>query len=138
MYNFRTISGSTKFLSYKDWAIGDYVIGKIVMFKPNKLSPKFQDVQVTVLESNIDKDSVTLNPKDSFTINGTTVLENALLQGVEEGDIIRVEFLGKEANKTGAFKGKMSNRLDIKIAPAQDEAKVVSQSKASQSDDEVL
>jgi hypothetical protein len=123
MYNFKTLSGSTKFLSYKDWAINDFVVGKVLRFNPNSLNPKVQDVIVSVIDSNIKTEKMSLSKSDTFTINGTTALEKALVQGVEEGDIIKVTYKGKEPNKTGAYKGVLSNRLDVQVAPAQDQAK---------------
>jgi hypothetical protein len=123
MYNFKTLSSSTKFLSYKDWAINDYVVGKILRLAANSLNPKVQDVIVSVIDSNIKTEKMSLVAGDTFTINGTTALEKALIQGVEEGDIIKVTFKGKEPNKTGAYKGVLSNRLEVQVAPAQDQAK---------------
>jgi hypothetical protein len=75
-----------------------------------------------------------LSVNDAFTINGTTALQKALDNSdVEEGQIIKVVYLGKESVKTGAWKGTMANKLDVFIAEP---------SKASPSnpitDDEVL
>lgn len=125
MYNFKQLTGSSKFLSYKDWAINDFVVGKIERFQVNSKNPKVQDVVVTVLDSNIKKEKVTLAQQDTFTINGTTALQKALDRGVEDGDIIKVVYLGKEAIKTGPYKGQLANKLDVFVAPAQDQAKFV-------------
>lgn len=123
MYNFKQLTGSSKFLSYKEWAVNDYVVGKILRFQQNNKNPKVQDVIVTVVDSNIKKDKITLTKSDVFTINGTTALQRALDQGVEDGDIIKVIYLGKESIKTGTYKGQLANKLDVFVAPAQDQAK---------------
>jgi hypothetical protein len=124
MYNFKQLTGSSKFLSYKDWAVNDFVVGKIERFQVNSKNPKVQDVVVIVLDSNIKKEKVTLVQEDTFTINGTTALQKALDRGVEEGDIIKVVYLGKEPIKTGTYKGQLANKLDVFVAPAQDQAKL--------------
>lgn len=122
MYNFKQLTGSSKFLSYKEWAVNDFVVGEVVRFQTNNKNPKVQDVIVTVLDSNIKKDKVSLTKDDVFTINGTTALQKALSNGVEEGDILKVVFLGKETIKTGQWKGQQANKLDVFVAPAQDKA----------------
>jgi hypothetical protein len=117
MYDFKQVTSSSKFLSYKDWDINDYVVGKILNFKANSKNPKVQDVIVSILDSNIKKDKVVLSVNDAFTINGTTALQKALDNSdVEEGQIIKVVYLGKESVKTGAWKGTMANKLDVFIA----------------------
>ena len=117
MYDFKQVTSSSKFLSYKDWDINDYVVGKILNFKVNSKNPKVQDVIVSILDSNIKKDKVVLSVSDAFTINGTTALQKALDNtDVEEGQIIKVVYLGKEPVKTGAWKGTMANKLDVFIA----------------------
>jgi len=123
MYNFKQLTGSSKFLSYKEWSVNDFVVGKVVRFQQNNKNPKVQDVIVSVIDSNIKKDKLTLTKNDTFTINGTTALQKALDAGVEDGDIIKVVYLGKEPVKTGAYKGQLANKLDVFVAPAQDQAK---------------
>lgn len=118
MYNFKQLTGNTKFLSYKEWKPSDFVVGKIERFSPNSKNTKVTDVVVTILESNILNERVTLSPKDLFTINGTTALQKALDTGVEEGDIIKVIYLGKETVKTGPWKGTMANKLEVYLSPA--------------------
>lgn len=106
MYDFKRATNSSKFLSYKDWEINDYVVGKILNFKPNSKNDKVTDIIVSILDSNIKKEKVSLVANDTFTINGTTALQKALDNSdVVEGDIIKVVYLGKEPVKTGSYKG---------------------------------
>lgn len=134
MYDFKQVTSSSKFLSYKDWDINDYVVGKILNFKANSKNPKVQDVIVSILDSNINKDKVVLSVNDAFTINGTTALQKALDNtDVEEGQIIKVVYLGKEPVKTGTWQGLMANKLDVFIAKPSE----VSPSNPA-TDDEVL
>lgn len=133
MYDFKRATNSSKFLSYKDWAINDYVVGKILNFKPNSKNDKVTDIIVSILDSNIKKEKVSLVANDTFTINGTTALQKALDNSdVVEGDIIKVVYLGKEPVKTGSYKGTMANMLDVFIAKAPALPPIPS------SDDEVL
>ncbi len=122
MYNFKELTGNTKFLSYAQWPIGGYVIGTIKMFKPNSKNPKHQDVIVDVIDSNLKTSTVSIVKNDPFTINGTTALEKTL-GAVEEGDIIKVTYLGKEEVKQGQWKGTKANKLKVEVAPAQDKTK---------------
>jgi len=132
MYDFKKLTGNSKFLSYKDWAVNDYVVGKVEILKQNSKNPKVQDAVITIIDTNIKKPNLTLAKNDRFTINGTTALQKALDAGVEEGDILKVVYLGKEEVKTGQWKGTKANKLDVFVAPAQDQAKFETQ------DEEVL
>ena len=120
MYEFKKLSGTTKYLSYKEWKANDYVVGKVERFKQNTKNPKVQDVVVTIIDSNIKTPKLTLAKNDPFTINGTTALQKAIEGGVEEGDILKVVYKGKETIKTGPYKGSLANSLDVFVAPAQD------------------
>ena len=131
VYNFKELTGSTKFLSYKDWPVNQYVVGTVKKFSPNKLNPNAQDVMVEVLDTNISTEKLTLKKGDNFTINGTTALEKVLGE-VEEGDILKVTYEGKGVNTTGKYKGKESNRLKIQVAPAQDKANFTDKSEESE------
>jgi len=123
MHDFKTLTGNTKYLSYKDWSVGGFVVGTVTSFKSNSKNPKVQDVVVDVIESNLKTPTFSLKKDEVFTINGTTALER-VLGSVEEGDIIKVTFLGKEEVKTGEWKGTKANKLEVQVAAAQDKAKL--------------
>ncbi len=121
MYNFKNLTSNTKFLSYKEWPIGGYVVGTVKMFRPNYKNPKHQDVIVDVIDTNLKTAAFTLKKNDPFTINGTTSLEK-VLGAVEEGDIIKVTYEGKQEVKSGQWKGTKANKLKVEVAAAQDRA----------------
>lgn len=132
MYNFKSLTASTKFLSYKEWQMGGYVVGKVKDFRPNSKNPKHKDVIVEVIETNLGSDKLTLSKGELFTINGTTALQK-VVDSIGEEDILKVTFLGKEEVKTGQWKGTKANKLEIQVAAAQDYA-----SNEDNSDDEIL
>jgi hypothetical protein len=134
MYNFKTLTGNTKFLSYKQWPVGKFVVGTITGFRPNAKNPKNQDVIITVLDTNIQVPNLSLSKNDPFTINGTTALQK-VLGSVEEGDIIKVTYEGTETVKTGQWKGTQANKLKVEVAPAQEKENFVA---AQESEDEDL
>jgi hypothetical protein len=121
-YDFKQLTVNTKYLSYKLWPVGQYVVGEVHSFKQNAKNPKHRDVIVKVIDSNIKTPSVTLAKGDMFTINGTTSLEK-VLGAVEENDIIKVTYKGTETVKTGQWAGAKTNVLDVQVAPNQDKAK---------------
>lgn len=119
MFEFKQLTGSSKFLSYKEWKINDFVVGKVEVMKTNSKNPKVQDLVVTVLESNIKSDKVSLASGDRFTINGTTALQKAVDEGIEVGNVVKVVYKGKETVKTGQWKGQQANALEVFVAPTQ-------------------
>lgn len=134
MFQFKELTASTKYLSYKSWAIGGYVIGTVKMFRPNAKNPKNQDVIVDVIDSNLKSDKTVIAKGDAFTINGTTALQKTL-GAVEEGDIIKVTYLGQEEVKSGQWKGTKANKLKVEVAAAQDKHQFESASTNEDSDD---
>lgn len=135
MYNFKSLTAATKFLSYKEWGIGGYVVGIIHDFRPNNKNPKNKDVIVKVIESNLKNDKMALGKDDLFTINGTTALQK-VVDSIEEGDILKVTFLGTETVKSGQWQGTKANKLDIQVAAAQDAGKYSQEE--SNEDEEIL
>lgn len=130
MYNFQVLNDKTKFCSYKEQKPGNYVVGKILRFAPNKKNAKNTDVIVEVIESNIKTEKCTLVKGDKYTINGTTALQNVLNDNeVVAGGVIKVVFKGTETVKAGQWKGTQANSLEIGyVAP---EGTVVPESKDS-------
>lgn len=122
MYNFKKISGS-KFLSYKDWGVGNYVIGQVTAIQESKLNAKNSDLVVDILEATIKIGDTPLKKGESFTINGSAALQKAVDRGIEVDDIVKVVYTGTTPTKTGAYKGKPQNTFDIFVAPVQDKAK---------------
>lgn len=133
MFEFKKVSGSSKFLSYKEWGVNGYVVGQITAMTPSKLNDKNTDVHVDVIDTNLKGEKLVLKKGDAFTINGSAALSQAIEKGVEIKDIIKVVYTGQTETKTGKYKGKMQNTFEIFVAPAQDKAKF-----ESQEDNEVL
>lgn len=134
MFQFKSLTASTKYLSYKEWPVDTFVVGQVIRFATNKMNPKHKDVVVEIIESNVKTDKVTLVKGDLLTINGTTALEKAINAGIEEDDIIKVVYKGKVINKSGEWKGQKSNALEVSVAPAQDKHKVTSKSSEESED----
>lgn len=120
MYEFKQLTGTSKFLSYKEWRVNDFVAGKVEVMKQNSKNPKVQDLVVTVLDSSLNNEKITLKSGDRFTINGTTALQKAVEEGIDVGSIVKVVYKGKETVKTGQWKGQLANALEVFVAPPQE------------------
>lgn len=114
-FNFRQVTGQSKFRAWKEWKKGDSAIGKVIGFTPNKKSNKFMDVIIDLVEHNFS-DMPTLVKGDRFAMNGNTQLQKFLNTPVNIGDTIKVLYQGKEVVKTGEWAGNETHCIEGFIA----------------------
>jgi hypothetical protein len=113
-YNFKSLTQFSKFRSWKDWSVGEFVIGKLVDIVPNTKNPKNNDLILEVLELGFKMDGVTVGSR--FSVNGCASVQRAIDAGIEENDIVRVEYRGQETVKTGQWKGTKTHVIEVSVA----------------------
>jgi hypothetical protein len=119
-FNFRQVTGSSKFRSWKEWKKGEFVILKIESFAPNKKNTKFLDITGKVLDHNFSQSDWQKN--DRVSVNGTTGLQkfiDAELANLGEVDLkalvgktCKIIFMGQDIVKTGAWAGSKTNVIE--------------------------
>lgn len=129
-FNFRQVTGQSKFRSWKDWKKGEYVIGKVESLQPNQKNPKFQDIVIKLVEHNW-KEKVTAEVGERFSINGNTGIQKGINEaGVAPGMIVKVVYGGMDTVKTGQWAGTKTHVTELYVA-GQTSEDVVSQVEGS-------
>jgi len=117
-FTFKKSKSNRKFLTWAKWSEGDYLIGKF----HGEVADKFGNPSYTVevFETSLPD----LKEGDMFGLNSNGSLNYKMKnEEVTKGDVIRVEYLGKEKiNSPGnPFDGKDFHNVELEIAEAGDE-----------------
>jgi len=123
-YNFRTVMGQSSYRSWKQWDIGDYLVGKYVSEGEDQFgNPNYK---VEVIEAGFSEGEA---PKQNsiFSFNSSGALNKAMEQ-VAVGDVIKVIYKGEETVTKGKFKGKKFHSMEVLVAPANGSAPVTTSS----------
>lgn len=113
-FNFRQVTGSSKYRAWKEWKKGEFMIMKVESFSPNKKNTKYMDITGKVLDHNFSQSD--LNKEDRFSLNGTTGIQKAVDTGMKVGDTIKVVYGGSEIVKTGQWAGSKTHVIECYIA----------------------
>lgn len=119
MFNFRQVTGQSKFRSWKDWKKGEFVVGKVEGFTPNRKNTKFNDLIIKLVDFNFSQQG--LEKGDRFALNGNTQLQKFLNTPVQVGDVVKVVYLGTEIVKTGEYAGAKTHCVEGYIADQETE-----------------
>lgn len=115
-FNFKQLTGSKKFRAWNDWKPQDYVIGTIELIETDSLNKNFKNITLKVEEVGFGSNGIDLSKGERLHLNPCASLQQGLDKGAQIGSVIKVVYLGKEENKKGDFKGKLSHRLEVYIA----------------------
>lgn len=115
MYDFKQLTGNSKYRSWKEWANGDFIIGEVVRFQPNNKNPKFQDIVIKVKQVGF-KAQTNVVENDMFSINGNSGIQKAIEVGIDDGDIIKVTYGGMAVVKTGQWAGTKTHVTSVEVA----------------------
>jgi hypothetical protein len=106
--------GQSSYRAWKNWAAGDFLVGKYVSESVDQFgNPNYK---VEVIEASFgDKN----NPKvgSLFTFNSSGALKKSFSE-ISEGDIVKVIYKGVEPAPGGKFKGKPTHMMTVMVAPA--------------------
>jgi hypothetical protein len=114
-YEFRQLTGNSKYRSWKEWAKDDFIIGEVERFEPNRKNPKFQDIVIKVKQVGF-KAATDVAVGDMFSINGNTGIQKAIDMGIEENDIIKVTYGGQATVKNGQWAGTKTHVTSVEVA----------------------
>lgn len=122
-FKFKTAKGSKTYLSWKNWEIGEYILGKFVNESTDKY--KKPSYEIEIIETNLDRKAVKggtvekheYKEGEMFALNHNGSL-GWRMGDVEIGDIIRVEYTGLEAieKKGHDYEGSDFHSVDVQIA----------------------
>lgn len=110
-FSFKKVKGSSKYLTWKKWLCGDYLIGKFVEEGQDQFgNPSYR---TEVIETSLED----VEEGDTFTLNSNGAL-NYKMEDVNKGDIIRVEYLGEDIldNPKSPFNGKPYHKVELEVA----------------------
>lgn len=126
-FNFRQVTGQSKYRAWNGWKKGDTIVLKVESFSPNKKNAKYSDITGKVISHNFQQSDI--HPEDRMTLNGTTGTQKAVDTGMKVGDVIQVVYSGQEIVKTGQWQGSKTHAMEVYIAD-QDSPDVVSEAQS--------
>lgn len=96
-FSFRKVSGKQNFKGWKEWQVGDYVAGKFIRTTPGYKGSTDNPNYVIEVEETTFED---VKEGEFFSINHNGLLKYHMIdKNVKAGDIIKVEYEGKEPMK---------------------------------------
>lgn len=114
----RELTASVTYRGYKEWAVGDIVIGEIVDFRKDDYGGT--GVVINVLDCQFSKDAKKYEGKKLY-LNSCAVIKK--LQADELlsiGQTIQVEYKGTSVTKKGKYAGKDFHEVGIQIVEEDD------------------
>ena len=119
-YNFRTVMGQSSYRAWKNWDIGDYLVGKFVsQGEDNFGNPSYK---VEVIEAGFENaDAPATGSIFSFNSSGAL---NKAMEEISVGDVLKVIYKGEDTVTKGKFKGKKFRSMEVLVAPANGSAPV--------------
>lgn len=96
-FNYKKVSGKQNFKGWKDWQVGDYVAGKFMRTAPGyKGSTENPNYIIEIYETSFED----MKEGSLFSLNHNGLLKFHMEdKGVQVGDIIKVEYEGREPMK---------------------------------------
>ena len=110
------VTMSKMYRGFDDWAVGDCVIGKIVGTNKDKYG--HTGPVVKVIEAQFKKDAEKFVGKN-LAINSTGKMRKNMPE-FTMGELIQVEYLGKNTMEKGKFAGKDAHDVNILILEEDD------------------
>jgi hypothetical protein len=112
--NFKSVMGQSSYKAWKNWDVGDYLIGKYLsQVEDNFGNPNYK---VEVIEAQFE-DGQTPKAASIFTFNSSGALKKAMAE-INVGDIVKVIYKGEDTITKGKFKGKKFHKMEVLVAPA--------------------
>lgn len=108
-FNYKTVVGVSAYKPWKNWAEGDYLVGKYVAQSEDSFgNPNYK---VEVIEANFEDGN---NPKTNtmFTFNSSGTLKKAM-ESIQVGEIFKVIYKGEDTVTKGKFKGKKFHSMEV-------------------------
>jgi hypothetical protein len=112
----RELTASVVYRGYKEWAVGDIVIGEIVDFRKDDYGG--MGVVINVLDCQFSKDKKKFEGKKLY-LNSCAIIKKSI-DDLKAGMILQVEYLGVGVTQKGKFAGKDFHEVDLKVVEDDD------------------
>lgn len=122
-FTFRTVVGQSFYRPWKNWSVGDFLVGKYVSQSEDTFgNPNYK---VEVIEAKFEDGK---EPKEGtiFTFNSSGTLKKAM-EEIATGDVLKVIYKGEDTVTKGKFKGKKFHSMEVLVAPSSHKEEVVDQ-----------
>ena len=95
--------GGRAYRGWKDWSEGDYIIAKFLAeYEDNYEKPGYE---MEIIECEFEKESSIWKPGTIVGLNSSGSL-NHKMKEIEVGDIVKIEYGGKDVLQKGKYKDK--------------------------------
>ena len=123
----RKLNGAKIYKPWKTWAKGDYVIGKLTGTSIDKYKKTSWHLELVEVQF---ADGTEMEEGKVIGLNSTALLDK-VMEGVEIGEIVQVDYEGTETLTSGPYEGNDSHSVVISVLTEEDEG-------SSSSDDDGL
>ena len=111
MYDFKQVMGASSYKAWKEWEIGDYVVGKYSKEGEDKFgNPTYQ---LEVIEAGFEEKAPAVGAY--FTLNSSGSLNKAF-EDIEIGQVVKVIYKGEDTINKGKFAGKKYHSMEVLVA----------------------
>lgn len=112
-FEFKTVIGQSSYRPWKNWSVGDFLVGKYVAETQDTFgNPNYK---VEVIEAKFE-DGKEPKPGTVFTFNSSGSLKKAM-PTIDFGQVVKVIYKGEGVVEKGKFKGKTFHNMEVLVAP---------------------
>jgi len=112
----KKLNGSKVYKAWKEWQAGDYVIGKYSGTSKDKY--RKNSWHLDIIETSF-ADGSTFDEGKTMGINSTGMVDK-VMEGVDLGEIIRMDYEGTEVLTSGDFEGSDAHVTTVSILEEDD------------------
>lgn len=119
---FRSLSGSKVYRPWKEWEIGDYIIGKYESREIDNYKKPCYILKVEEVFFNDETAEEKFKVGSQIGLNHNGILAKVMdSDNVHMGDVVRIEYQGTNKMTKGNFAGKDAHSLLIQVAEEGDD-----------------
>jgi len=113
---FRSLSGSKNFRPWKEWEIGDYVVGKYERKEIDNYNKDNWVLKVEEVFFQNEAAEIKFGPGKMVGLNSNGSLDKVMNSGqIQFGDVIRVEYDGMSPMGKGTHEGKDAHSIIVSV-----------------------
>ena len=105
------LNGSKIYKPWKEWIAGDFIIGKFTGTSIDKY--RKTNWHIELIEVSFD-DGTELEAGKIFGVNSTGMIDK-VMEGVEIGQIVQLDYMGTETLTSGNFEGEEAHVTEVSI-----------------------
>jgi hypothetical protein len=119
---FKALNGSKSYRKWKEWSEGDYIIGKFVDEEADNYRKPSYVLEVEEVEFEDKEAEEKCGPGKRVALNSTGLLDKIMSKKVQIGDVIMVEYGGKDVMTKGPFEGDPVHIINVSVVEEEEDS----------------